>query len=128
VRDAWFVGFTPELVAGVWVGYDDLRPLGKSETGANTALPIWIELMKEAVKDRPAVDFPVPSGIATAKIDPKTGKLAYQGQTDAIDEFFLAGTVPTEVATPPDVVDSGTFLMEQLGGTAAANHPKTPPP
>jgi penicillin-binding protein 1A len=118
-RDAWFVGFTPELVAGVWVGWDDLRPLGSKESGANSALPIWIELMKHALKDRPAVDFPMPSGLTMAKIDPKSGKLAYDGQEDALDEVFLDGTVPTEVATPPDVADTGTFMMEQLGSGRA---------
>jgi penicillin-binding protein 1A len=115
VRDAWFVGYTPELVAGVWVGYDDLRPLGPRESGANTALPIWIELMKQALKDRPAVDFPMPAGLTLARIDPKSGKLSYDNQPDAIDEVFMDGTAPTEVATPPDVLDSGSFMMEQLG-------------
>jgi penicillin-binding protein 1A len=121
-RDAWFIGFTPEIVAGVWVGYDDLRPLGSKESGANTALPIWIEVMKAALKGSHAVDFPMPSGLVLTKIDPKTGKLAYEGQPDAIDEVFLDGTVPTEVATPPDVVDTGTFIMEQLGEGRAEAH------
>jgi penicillin-binding protein 1A len=116
VRDAWFVGFTPEIVAGIWIGYDDLRGLGKGESGANSAVPIWMDVMKTVLKDAPAVDFPVPPGIEVAKIDPKSGKLAYDGQPDAIDEVFLEGTVPTEVANPPDVVDTGTFMMEQLGG------------
>ena len=114
-RDAWFVGYTPEIVAGVWVGYDDLRPLGKNESGANSALPIWIEVMKAALKNRPPVDFPMPSGLVLTKIDPKSGKLAYEGQPDAIDEVFLDGTVPTETATPPDMVDTSSFMMEQLG-------------
>ncbi|HKP61397.1 MAG TPA: PBP1A family penicillin-binding protein [Polyangiales bacterium] len=116
VRDAWFVGFTPEVVAGIWLGYDDLRGLGKGESGANSAVPIWMEVMKTVLKDAPAVDFPVPPGIEVAKIDPKSGKLAYDGQPDAIDEVFLEGTVPTEVANPPDVVDTGSFIMEQQGG------------
>src|SRR5207253_1173522 len=99
---------------GVWVGYDDLRPLGKGESGANSALPIWIDVMKTALGNRPPVDFPMPKGVVSAKIDPKTGKLAYENQPDAIDEVFLEGTVPTEIATPPDVADSNTFLQEQL--------------
>jgi penicillin-binding protein 1A len=118
-RDAWFIGYTPEIVAGVWVGYDDLRPLGKNESGANTALPIWIEVMKAVLKHRAAVDFPMPSGLVLTKIDPKSGKLAYEGQADAFDEVFMDGTVPTAVATPPDVVDTGTFMMEQLGDSRA---------
>ncbi|MET0388856.1 MAG: penicillin-binding transpeptidase domain-containing protein, partial [Polyangiales bacterium] len=117
-RDAWFVGFTPELVAGVWIGYDDLRPLGAKESGANTALPIWIELMKTALKDKPAVDFPMPGGLTLVKIDPKSGALAYDNQPDAIDEVFLDGTVPTDVANPPDVLDTGSFMMEQMGASA----------
>jgi len=130
MRDTWFVGYSPELVAGVWVGYDDLRPLGKNESGANTALPIWIELMKSVLADRPAVDFPVPAGIATAKIDPKSGKLAYDGQPDAIHEVFAEGTQPTEVASPPDELDTGSFMMQQLGADMSAqtgNGNETPP-
>jgi penicillin-binding protein 1A len=66
----------------------------------------------------------MPDGLTLTKIDPKSGKLAYENQPDAIDEVFLDGTLPTEVATPPDVVDTGTFMMEQLGdGRAdAQNH------
>jgi penicillin-binding protein 1A len=123
-RDAWFIGFTPEIVAGVWLGYDDLRSLGSHESGANSALPIWIDIMKTLLKDRPAVDFPMPNGLQLTKIDPKSGKLAYEGQPDAIDEVFLDGTVPTEVATPPDVVDTGTFMMEQLGDGRAEAQPQ----
>lgn len=61
--DAWFVGYTPNLVAGVWVGYDDHRSIGLKETGARAALPIWIDFMKEVFKDAPPEDFPVPEGI-----------------------------------------------------------------
>jgi penicillin-binding protein 1A len=119
VRDAWFVGYTPELVAGVWVGFDDLRPLGRKESGAHTALPIWIEIMKSALAGRPAVEFPMPAGLVSTRIDPKSGKLAYDNQPDAMDEIFLEGSEPTEVATPPDVLDTGTFMMEQLGSDSA---------
>jgi len=123
VRDAWFVGYTPELVTGVWVGYDDLRPLGRRESGSHSALPIWVEIMQGALGDRPAVEFPMPAGIVTARIDPKTGKLAYDNQQDAIDEVFIEGTEPTEVASPPDVLDTDSFMMEQLGDQSAAIRP-----
>ncbi|MGE3629655.1 MAG: penicillin-binding protein 1A [Sandaracinaceae bacterium] len=119
VRDAWFVGFTPELASGVWVGYDDLRPLGRRESGARSALPIWVDVMRAANEGRRASEFPRPSGVVVARIDPATGLLAYDGQTDAIEEVFLEGTAPTEQAIPPDVVDPSTFVMEQFGGTAA---------
>ncbi|MDD9967000.1 MAG: PBP1A family penicillin-binding protein [Myxococcales bacterium] len=113
-RDAWFVGFTPEIVVGVWIGYDDHRPLGRGESGAKTALPIWLDVVKAAVGDRPPVDFPVPSGVVRVQIDPKSGKLAYEGQEDALEEVFLAGTEPTESAPPPDVVDERAYIMQQL--------------
>jgi penicillin-binding protein 1A len=117
-RDAWFVGFTTQLVSGVWVGYDDHRPLGTKESGAKSALPIWIEVMKEAHGKTPSEDFPMPSGVALARIDPATGKLAYEGQANAVEEYFLEGTLPSETALPPDVVDPSTFMMEQLGSVA----------
>ncbi len=120
-RDAWFVGYTPEVVAGVWVGFDDHRPLGKGESGSKTALPIWVEVTRAAVGDRPVVQFPVPSGITTARIDPASGLLAYEGMEGAMEEVFLEGTEPTEMATPPDVLDTGDFVMEQLGGLQGAS-------
>ena len=115
-RDAWFVGFTPEVVAGVWVGFDDHRPLGRRESGARSALPIWMAVIEAATEGTPAVDFAMPSGIATVSIDPSSGLLAFDGQDDATEEIFLEGTAPTEVALPPDVADSNTFLMEQFVG------------
>jgi penicillin-binding protein 1A len=122
-RDAWFVGYTAELVAGVWVGYDDHRPLGKGESGSKSALPIWIDFMQSASAGRPAVDFPVPSGIEHVAIDPKSGLRAYEGMPDAIDEVFVAGTAPTEMAQPKDVLDSTDFMMDQLGAGAPAPAP-----
>ncbi len=115
-RDAWFVGFSPDRVAGVWVGFDDRRPLGRRESGARSALPIWIQLMEAAHEGRPPADFPIPSGVETVRIDPATGLLAYDGQEDAMDEVFLEDTVPTEHAPSPDEVDPNDFLMEQFGG------------
>jgi penicillin-binding protein 1A len=117
-RDAWFVGYTPEVVAGVWIGFDDQRTLGKGETGAKAALPVWIDVMQAVLGDRPTVQFPVPAGIERARIDPKTGLRAYDGMQGALDEVFVEGTAPTGTALPPDTLDSGSFVMEQLGGLA----------
>jgi penicillin-binding protein 1A len=123
-RDAWFVGYTPNVVAGVWVGFDDRRPLGRRESGGRTALPIWMDVTRAAEKGRPVLDFPIPSGVATARIDPVSGLLAFDGMATAVDEVFLEGTVPTETARRPEVADPQTFLMEQLGaGTAAPPEP-----
>jgi len=63
-RDGWFIGYTPKFIAGVWVGYDDHRPLGDKETGANTALPIWLNFMSGAGQGNSAAEFPVPEGIS----------------------------------------------------------------
>ncbi len=114
-RDAWFVGYTAQRVAGVWVGYDDDHPLGSKESGGRTALPIWVDVMQAAHKGTPAIPFTRPGGVVTARVDPASGLLAYEGQTDAIDEVFLEGTVPSQVARAPDVADPTTFMMEQLG-------------
>ena len=122
-RDAWFVGFTPDRVACVWVGFDDRAPLGSGESGARAALPIWVDVMKAAHEGRPAADFAVPPGIATARIDPETGLLAYEGMEGAISEVFLDGTVPTEMARPPDVIDPATFLVDATGPPSAPPAP-----
>lgn len=124
LRDAWFVGFTPELVAGVWVGYDDSRSLGRGESGSSTALPIWVDAVESALAGRPVVAFARPSGVTSLMIDPESGKLAYDGMEGAMEEVFLDDNVPTETAPRPDFVDSTTFLMEQLAQEA----PKAPQP
>ena len=91
-RDGWFIGFSPRVVTGVWVGYDDQRSMGHGETGANTALPIWMKYMQNVLKDYPNEDFVVPEGVTFANIDPKTGKLASGGRS--INEVFISGTEP----------------------------------
>ncbi len=101
-RDAWFVGFSPDLVAGVWVGFDDHSPLGTSwAQGAGTALPIWIDLMERALRGRPREPFPVPEGVVMARIDPRSGKLAAPQDPEARLEVFVAGTEPDQVAARP---------------------------
>jgi len=93
--DAWFVGFTPDFAAGVWVGFDVRQVLGAKETGGRAALPIWIEFMKAAHEGRPVRDFPVPEGVSYARIDPSTGKLAGE-QGGGNFQAFLSGSEPTE--------------------------------
>ncbi|MGZ3452628.1 MAG: penicillin-binding protein 1A [Polyangiales bacterium] len=100
-KDTWFAGFTPDLVAVSWVGFDDGRPLGPNEFGGRTALPAWVSFMKVATNGKPRAEFPRPGGVVTVKIDPRTGKLPYEGQEDAIDEVFLVGTEPKDVAELP---------------------------
>ena len=95
LRDAWFAGFTPELLTVVWVGFDDNQPVGLS--GARAALPIWTQFMKNALAGRTSVPFTVPDGIAFAEIDAETGKLATSLCPKVIREAFIAGTEPHEV-------------------------------
>jgi penicillin-binding protein 1A len=99
-KDTWFVGYSTDIVCATWTGFDDARPLGAREQGATTALPAWVSFMRAAHEKRPATEFPRPPGIVTVRIDPKTGLRAYDGEEDAIDEFFLEGTDPQEVSTP----------------------------
>jgi penicillin-binding protein 1A len=98
-RDAWFVGFTPDLLAAVWVGFDDMKKLGKGETGGKAAAPIWAEFMSKATAGRPTKDFVQPPGIVVQRIDKASGLLAAPGQeSNTLDEVFLDGTAPTEHA------------------------------
>lgn len=92
LRDAWFVGFTPELLTVVWVGHDDNRALGLS--GAQAALPIWTAFMRRALAGRAPVPFDPPDGVAFVDIDRDTGDLAGPGCPRIITEAFLAGTEP----------------------------------
>lgn len=104
--DAWFVGYSPQLVAGVWVGFDTNRPLGGKESGASAALPIWISFMQAALKRYPAIPFPIPDNIVYAKIDAETGLLAPPEGNQGITEVFIRGTEPktykNENASPSD--------------------------
>jgi penicillin-binding protein 1A len=96
LQDAWFIGFTPEYVSGVWVGFDEDRTLGKFETGSRAASPIWVDFTTEILKDRPVNVFTVPENVVFAKIDPKTGLLAKPEDGNAVFEAFKEGTAPTE--------------------------------
>jgi penicillin-binding protein 1A len=124
-RDAWFVGFTPDLIAGVWVGFDDMRAVGRGETGAKAALPIWIDLMKVALKNRGQKTFKQPPGVVVARVDRKSGKLAAPGEADSetFDEVFVQGTVPTEIATAAGEADPSTFVVESMDDEANAAKP-----
>ncbi|MGA0164089.1 MAG: penicillin-binding protein 1A [Bdellovibrionota bacterium] len=97
-RDAWFIGYTPQLVTGVWVGYDNLRRLGRFETGSRAAVPIWLDFMINATAKHPKLDFPVPDNIEFARIDPVTGRLADEKTKGAVFEAFVKGTAPVRSA------------------------------
>ena len=110
--DAWFMGYSPQIVTGVWVGFDEHKTLGKRETGARAACPIWIDFMKVALKELPPDNFTVPPGIVFANIDAKTGLLAGPQSEKTIFECFKEGTVPTEVAKPRSEDDPEDSLFQ----------------
>jgi len=94
-KDAWFVGFSPEIATGVWVGYDEKRILGDKETGGRAALPIWVDYMNQALAGRPASEFPVPAGIEFRRVE--------TGGQDVYDEWgnLVAEGTPYRVSFEP---------------------------
>jgi len=100
-RDAWFLGFSEDLVAGVYVGYDKPKTLGHHETGSRAAAPIWVDFMGEALEGVPEREFEQPEGLVTVRIDAETGKLAGSWSEDTLFEYFRKGNAPTEVTPRP---------------------------
>jgi 1A family penicillin-binding protein len=95
--DAWFVGFTPNVVTGVWVGYDKPTPGGKGFTGGAVAAPIWESFMRKVVAARPADDFVKPGTVVTVTIDPETGLRAREECPKKQEEYYIAGTEPADL-------------------------------
>jgi penicillin-binding protein 1A len=93
-KDAWFVGYIPQLVTGVWVGYDQERSLGAGGTGGQAAAPIWAEFMQKATASLPVEDFQAPENVSFVLINPRTGRLAREGTPGAVMECFIKGTEP----------------------------------
>ncbi len=98
LRDTWFAGFGGGIVTTVWVGMDDNQSLGRGEQGGRTALPLWIDFMREALVDRPVQTSPAPIGLAQAMINPDTGLLARPGHPGALPEWFHANNLPAQEA------------------------------
>ena len=109
-QDAWFSGFTPDVVTTTWVGFDDNRSLGAYETGSRAALPMWIEFMRTALKGLPVRPLRQPPGLVTVRIDPETGLLASADNPKAIFETFRVQNVPKRhaVVTPTTGGSTGT--------------------
>ena len=93
--DAWFIGFSPDLAAGVFVGFDTPRTLGRRETGSSVAAPIFRDFMKAALADQPAIPFRIPPGIRLVRVNATTGLVARRGDRNVILEAFKLGTEPT---------------------------------
>lgn len=117
--DAWFIGFTPQIATGVWVGFDNEQTLGIGETGGRAALPIWLEYMKEAHKDLPRKTFSVPEKIVFVSIDNETGKVATAQSKEVVKQAFLEGTEPTtsgdsSVPTEQEEEEKSFFYKQDL--------------
>ncbi|MGN6548372.1 MAG: penicillin-binding protein 1A [Pararhizobium sp.] len=115
-KDAWFVGYTPDLVAGVYIGYDNPKPMGHGETGGVLAAPIFNEFMQDALKGTRPVDFRKPEGLQMIAIDRKTGMVPSPGDQDVIMEAFKPGTGPSStysvIGMNEGMASSGTAIME----------------
>ncbi len=124
--DAWFVGYVPSLVAGVWVGYDQKRKIGPGMTGARAALPAWTDFMLSATRGRPVEDFPLPAGTVTREVCAETGMLATQSCPNVTSEQFPEGSEPADLCTahpgpalnpqspapPPQIIDTETPAVQ----------------
>ncbi len=118
-NDAWFMGFSPDLVVGTYIGFDQPRSLGSSETGGSAAVPVFKEVMTEALRDRPATPFRVPPGLRLVRVNPANGQLAQPGDRKAIWEAFLPGTEPNP-DRPQIVLDGSANASPTVIGDPSA--------
>lgn len=128
-KDTWFSGYSPEIAAVVWVGFDDGKPLGVGETGGSTALPAWIQIMKAAHDGKPRAEFSRPAGVTAVLVDARTGKRVHEGAEGALEELFLEGTEPTEfveetdAGAPPPLPGADLAPAEPDAGEGAEDEP-----
>ena len=109
LRDAWFMGYTPDLVTGVWVGYDDSREMGEGETGSRAASPIWLDFMQGVLAEKPVRDFQAPKGVVFAQIDGETGLLAGRHSNTTVFQAFKEGTEPGDYSPKPTAAKIKSF-------------------
>ena len=107
--DAWFLGYTPKLLTGVWVGKDDVEPLGKNETGSRAALPIWLDYMKRALAETPIYNISATSETVFVKINPDTGSLTNSEDPKGYFEIFLKDNLPDKQNNRLAVITDKTF-------------------
>lgn len=113
-RDSWFVGYTPSLVTGVWVGYDDhQQSLGPRATGARAALPIWLDFMKTAHNGVDVADFSPPATLIFRTIDPRTGRLSTENCRSSFREAFLPGTEPRTFCEEQEPADEEPIVDDE---------------
>ena len=107
--DAWFLGYTPKLLTGVWVGKDNDEPLGANETGSRTAIPIWLEYTKAALANTPIYNFPVSPETVFVKVNPESGNLANSGDPEGHFEIFLKDRLPNRHTDSAETTVENTF-------------------
>ena len=116
-KDAWFIGFTPDLVVGVFIGFDEPKNMGDKETGASAAVPVFKEFMELALKDVPAVPFRIPPGVRMVQVNAQSGRPTYSGDENAIWEAYLSGTEPDNSTDAPAAATSASspdiYTMEE---------------
>jgi penicillin-binding protein 1A len=117
-KDTWFNGFTPDLVATVWVGFDQERSLGEGEEGSRTAVPIWVHFMREALRGVPQRSRPMPEGLVQVRISPNTGAIAGVDDPEAIFETFMADRLPRGGVLGGGEADDGGMMAAPAGDGA----------
>ncbi len=122
-KDAWFIGFSPDIAMGVFIGYDNPQPMGHGETGGELAAPIFADFFKLALKDKPAIPFRTPPDIRMVMVNKKTGLRTDRNDPDAIEEYFKPGTEPAEGTYPVAEGDDRTGEERTLGAAAAPRPP-----
>jgi penicillin-binding protein 1A len=134
-RDAWFIGYTPDLVVGVYIGYDNPKPMGRGRTGGELAAPIVADFMRLALRDKPATPFRVPRAIELMPIDAKSGKRGIFGKDGVILEAFKPGDEPPDatkiigedtVTAAASSQGEGVVLVPQQGGEQPQPQPQAP--
>ena len=122
-KDAWFIGYVPQMITGVWVGFDQDHPIGRNETGSKAAVPIWLNYMKEATKDLEVKEFVPPNSVVRVAIDAETGDLPSPKTKKRVFEYFAEGTAPGELSpndptgtlmNKPTIVTGHAGLSSQL--------------
>ncbi|HEX4272011.1 MAG TPA: penicillin-binding protein 1A [Rhizomicrobium sp.] len=126
-QSVWFIGFSPDLAAGVYVGFDNPRTLGPKEQGATVAAPIFRDFMKDALKDAPPTPFRIAPGIEEVPIDWKSGNPVPPGTPGAIMEAFKAGTAPGEANAPDAAAVDAGVVAPGAPGTASVSQSNAPP-
>ena len=134
-KDALFLGYIPQMITGVWIGFDEDRPLGHNETGGIAAAPIWLSYMKKATADVEAKDFDQPAGIIQSEIDAETGDVPTARTRKKIKEFYVDGSAPGQKPENKNVVITGNASLSGGGvqmtlpgqpGAAGSSLPKAP--